>query len=57
MDANSWGEEVMKFIEGRKCRREELDREIDGFMGRVRCEVGEEEYCDVCSERALSIKI
>lgn len=57
MDANSWGEEVMKFIEGRECRREELDREIDGFMGRVRREVGEEEYCDVYSERALSIKI
>ena len=47
----------MKFIEGRECRQEELDREIDRFIGRVRREVGEEEYCDIYSERALSIKI
>ncbi|RKL22022.1 hypothetical protein BFJ72_g14786 [Fusarium proliferatum] len=54
--AYEWEEDVVEFVEGKECRREVLDREMDGFMGRVGCEVGEEERCDVCRERALRME-
>ena len=44
-----WGTEaaMMEFIEGNKCRRIVMDREMDGEVGRLGCRSGERR-CDVC---------
>lgn len=45
-----WEESVEEFIEGKWCRRQVLDKVMDGWMGRVGCEA-DEEACDVCTRR------
>lgn len=42
-------------MQGDKCRRIVLDREVDGRVDRVDCEVGEER-CDVCEQRPRAEK-
>jgi hypothetical protein len=41
---------MIEFVEGKRCRREVLDREMDGNVDRVGCAEGEE-VCDVCREQ------
>jgi len=44
---DAWQEDAVQFAGGRQCRREVLDREMDGVRLRVGCEEGEV-MCDVC---------
>jgi hypothetical protein len=42
-------EDMWEFMTTEKCRRIVLDRVMDGWEGRIRCEEGtEEQYCDSC---------
>ena len=44
-----WGTEeaMLEFVEGKKCKRIVLDKEMDGRVDRYGCEIGDER-CDVC---------
>lgn len=46
-DQWAWDDDVIEFAEGKRCRREVLDREMDGNKDRIGCVEGEE-ACDVC---------
>ncbi|KAH6867692.1 RecQ helicase [Thelonectria olida] len=46
----AWDDDVVEFAEGKCCRREVLDREMDGSMERFGCIEGEE-VCDVCYQQ------
>lgn len=48
----AWDEDVVEFAEGMHCRREVLDREMDGSIDRMGCAEGEE-VCDVCSRQQV----
>ncbi len=45
-----------EFVEGRWCRRQVLDRAMDGWLGRQRCEA-DEEACDICRRRQGELKM
>lgn len=45
-----WDKDVIEFAQGRVCRREVLDREMDGNVDRFGCREGEE-VCDVCQRQ------
>jgi superfamily II DNA helicase RecQ len=45
-----WDKDVIEFVDGNRCRREVLDREMDGNIDRFGCEE-DEEMCDVCWEQ------
>ncbi len=49
----AWEEDAVEFIEGRCCRREVLDREMDGRTDRFGCAEGEE-ACDVCQGQQMA---
>ncbi|KAH7244537.1 uncharacterized protein BKA55DRAFT_516341, partial [Fusarium redolens] len=49
-DEWAWDRDMIEFVEGKRCRREVLDREMDGNVDRVGCAEGEE-VCDVCWEQ------
>lgn len=46
-DQWAWDDDVIEFAEGKRYRREVLDREMDGNRDRIGCVEGEE-ACDVC---------
>lgn len=46
----AWEEAVKEFVEGKWCRREVLDRVIDGRLDRNGYEE-DEAACDVCARR------
>ncbi|KAH7108646.1 P-loop containing nucleoside triphosphate hydrolase protein, partial [Dactylonectria macrodidyma] len=46
-DEWAWDDDVIEYAEGKRCRREVLDREMDGNKDRIGCVEGEE-ACDVC---------
>ncbi|KAG8664638.1 uncharacterized protein FPOAC1_013418, partial [Fusarium poae] len=46
----AWDKDTVEYVGGSRCRREVLDREMDGFIDRFGCEEEEEEMCDVCRE-------
>lgn len=48
----AWDDDVVEFAEGKCCRREVLDREMDGSMERFGCIEGEE-LCDVCCRQQV----
>lgn len=48
----AWDDDVVEFAEGKCCRREVLDREMDGSMERFGCIEGEE-VCDVCYQQQV----
>ncbi|KJZ69622.1 hypothetical protein HIM_10985 [Hirsutella minnesotensis 3608] len=52
-DKWGWDQDVVEFAEGKHCRREVLDREMDGRVDRFGCVEGEE-ACDVCRERQMA---
>ncbi|PWI64632.1 hypothetical protein PCL_09489 [Purpureocillium lilacinum] len=45
-----WEQSVEQFVEGKWCRRQLLDRVMDGWLDRTECET-DEEVCDVCTRR------
>ncbi|CAM1507686.1 Fc.00g073270.m01.CDS01, partial [Cosmosporella sp. VM-42] len=47
----SWDADVVEFAIGQRCRREILDREMDGSIERFGCVKGEEAVCDVCQQQ------
>lgn len=53
---DGWDEDVVEFAEGKCCRREVLDREMDGNMERIGCAEGEEQ-CDVCGGQQLKMDL
>ncbi|RFN40177.1 putative ATP-dependent dna helicase q1, partial [Fusarium flagelliforme] len=46
----AWDKDTVEYVGGSRCRREVLDREMDGCIDRFGCEEEEEEMCDVCQE-------
>ena len=45
--------EMKGFLKGDQCRRVTMDREMDGRMDRIGCEIGEER-CDVCAGQSTA---
>ncbi|KAI8394943.1 hypothetical protein FOFC_21656, partial [Fusarium oxysporum] len=52
-DEWAWDRDAIEFIEGRVCRREVLDREMDGNIDRFGCAEGEE-MCDICQGQQMT---
>ncbi|KJZ71409.1 hypothetical protein HIM_09197 [Hirsutella minnesotensis 3608] len=49
-EGGTWEGAVEEFVEGKWCRRQVLDRVMDGWLGRQGCEA-DEEACDICTRR------
>lgn len=49
-----WEQSVEQFVEGKWCRRQVLDRVMDGWLDRTECET-DEEVCDVCTRRYRAV--
>jgi hypothetical protein len=47
-----WDADVVEYVEGARCRREVLDREMDGISERIGC-MRQEAACDVCKGQML----
>ncbi|EMT67217.1 Putative ATP-dependent DNA helicase Q1, partial [Fusarium odoratissimum] len=52
-DEWAWDRDAIEFTEGRVCRREVLDREMDGNIDRFGCAEGEE-MCDICQGQQMT---
>ena len=46
----AWDDNVVEYAKGKSCRREVLDREMDGNIDRFGCIEGEE-MCDICRKQ------
>jgi hypothetical protein len=52
-DEWAWDRDAIEFTEGRVCRREVLDREMDGNIDRFGC-AEREEMCDICQGQQMT---